>query len=783
MAQKFVSPGVTTNEIDQSFLPVAPTGPVAAIVGRFPKGPAFKPVLLRDWTEHQVKFGEQTPTMQPTYAAKNYLRDANAALAVRVLGHEDGGNASNGYVLGGVLGISDKSGSISVTGSILAVVHHSGTLAVATVAGISGDANRFVFRLTAGATTTFAVTASFLTSSDDYLGKVLNTDPTKYSTYGHYLSEVFPYQAPAASGSWHAVGLSSASWRSFERDYSGGSTPWIKSQRMGGVEYDLFRLHTLADGRATNDDIKVEIANVKPSSSPANNPYGTFDVYVRSFYDNDRTPRIVESFSQLTLDPTSANYILRRIGDVKEEFSTAERKFVVTQGTYPVKSSHIRVELNPDSNAPPQALPWGFRGFSKMQFSGSSTVGANIVPSIPYVVNMKDGNGSFDERIRWGVQFVSGGIVDRMRAFPDMAAGEAWMTGSDTDFSLQHLSGAYDNGKLRYWYNPAQTGYSPIFASSSLQRFVLPFQGGFDGWDLRVRDPLYLANDADETNIGVASLLRALDTVAEPDQVDIENLAVPGVHNIRVTDRARAIANGRKDVFYIMDITGSTVREAIDGLRARDIDDNYTATYYPDVRIDDQVNHVNVRVAPSAVILGVLAYGDRNGQAFFAPAGFTRGLLKRMGVVDAVDRLNTPDREALYDNRINPIATFPAEGIVVHGQKTLQLAASALDRINVRRLLIKAKKQVVAAAKEILFEQNNPESYQRFKNRVNPILERIRQDQGISRFAVIMDSSTTTGADIDRGIVRGKIFLEPVRSAEFIDIDFVITATGVTFAS
>ena len=786
MPQTFLSPGVETNEIDQSFIQAGAPLPGAIMIGRTLKGPAFKPVTVSDFTQFSAMFGGTDPTLALPYAAKSYLKNSTQLTVVRVLGHADGTTASSGYTVGGVVGIVDASGNIGVTGSVLAVVHTNQAFAAVQVSGVAGDANNFVVKFGS----LFAVTASFLTSSDNYVGKVLNTDPTKYSTYGHYLYKTFPFKKQAASASWYPVQNISSSFTSFTRDYVNGSTPMVKSQQLGGIEYDLLQFLTLGSGRATNDEVKVQIDNVKPSSAPSSQPYGSFDVVVRSFYDTDQRPVELERFANLSLDPTSPNYVCRRIGDVVEAFDTTTRKFVITQGTWPNRSRYIVVQLNTAANYPPQALPFGFRGYPTELFSGSNIgtglgLGAAVTPPLPYTPNQIDANGNFNPNIVWGVSFVSGGIADRMRAFPDGAL-TGFLTGSDADFSLKFLSGTYVNGQLQYSYNvatPAYLLYAPIFASASLQTFVMPFYGGFDGWDLRVQDPLYLNNSDGATVIGVVAQKRALDGVANPDQIIGDTLALPGQHNIQVTDYARALVNQRKDMFYVMDLTGSTRQQVVANLSAREIDDNYTAGYYPDLVLTDTVSNRQVRVPPSVGVMGALAYNDRVGQAYFAPAGLNRGGLTQFGITDIIDRLNHDDRDALYDARINPITKFPVEGIVVFGQKTLQLKPSALDRVNVRRLLILAKRAVAGVARTLVFEPNNPATWTRFVNKVNPILEDYRRGQGINRFKVVMDSSTNTPDVIDRNEMKGKIFLEPTKAAEFITIDFIITPSGVEFGS
>ena len=766
MAQRFVSPGVFTREVDQSFLAQGVAGIGAAVIGRTLKGPAFLPIFVDGYDSFANVFGPTTTSAQMPYCAKNYLKNSTSLTAVRVLGSADGGtSATSGYTVGTITGISDCTSSL---GSVLAVLHTSGSVTISMI-----DNNDFGIIVT-GVSPTFQATASFLTSSVNYVTKVLNTDPTKYNTYGHYLAQNFSYIKPlVASASFVAVTASNGA-NSFAKDYCGGTSAWIKSQPVGGLDFNLFRFWTTADGRATNDEIKVVIQNIKPSPSPLSTLYGTFDVVVRGFYDTDQRPQIIESFVGCNMDPNSKSFIGRVIGDSYEAFSTSERKFVVN-GTYPAKSKYIRVELDTTSNAPQEALPWGHRGYSKNTFQATS----GTIDDMPLALSQYDAAGNIDSNISWGISFVSGGIADRMRADPLTITNSA-----DTDFSLCFLSSSYVNNKQVWHYNtavPVASYHTAIYQSASLYSFPLPFMGGFDGWDLRVTDPLYLTNVADETDIGVVSLKRAVDTISNPDEFDMNLLALPGIHNLKATDYARSMVNTRQDAMYVMDVSGSNVAQVVGNLKARNIDDNYSACYYPDLKLNDTDSNRIVRVAPSVAVMGAIAFSDRVGQVFFAPAGLNRGGLGQFDIIDVVDRLTFHDRNDLYDNRINPIATFPNEGIVVFGQKTLQVKASALDRINVRRLLIYAKKTIASAAKYLLFEPNNAQTWQRFTNMVNPILEKIRQDQGIERFKVVMDTSTNTQDLVDRNVMTGKIFLQPTKSAEFIDLSFIITNAGVSF--
>lgn len=778
MASKFLSPGVFTQEIDQSFLGQGVAGIGAGIIGAAEKGPAFVPVTVGNFDEYYERLGNVNTLMQGPYAAKNYLANNSVLNYVRVLGHNDNlSNVTAGYSVGGMTGICDGTGSEA---QVLAVVHHSGTADVISVTGVPGDADKFVFTIGS-----FGVTASFLTSSAEYVGKTLNTDPTRYSTDSHYLYQAFKYANLPASASWAAVAIS-GTHRSFEQNYSSGSSTWVRSQPLGGNEFNLFRFHTVGHGRSTNDEIKVCVQNVKPSPNTKVTPYGTFDVVVRKFYDTDQRPEILESFTNLTLDPDSRNFILRRIGDMYEEFDTNERKFV-SYGDYSANSKYVRVEYNKNSGAPGEAVPWGFSGYKKMQYNVADTAGdgvSHVIPEIKYVPDLFDVNGNFNENVYWGVSFVSGGVADRMRALPALTeAQETDNTATDTQFSLKHVSSSYETGKLRYYYNTSYTSNTPLALSASLHKFTMPMHGGFDGWDLRVENNLDVANGTGDTDLIVTSLKRAVDCLADPDHVDINLLAVPGVHNLKVSDHARQMVNDRMDAMYVMDLTGATVSTVIEQLQVRELDDNYTAAYYPDLKLNDTINNRVVRIAPSVAVMGAIAFSDRVSQKWFAPAGLNRGGLNQFDIIDVIDRLNYKDRNELYDNKINPIASFPNEGITIWGQKTLQASESALDRVNVRRLLIHAKKTIASAAKYLVFEPNNPATYQRFTNTVNPILEDIRIKQGLERFQVVMDTNLNTPDVVDRNIMRGKIFLQPTKAAEFIDLQFIITNAGVQFAS
>ena len=209
------------------------------------------------------------------------------------------------------------------------------------------------------------------------------------------------------------------------------------------------------------------------------------------------------------------------------------------------------------------------------------------------------------------------------------------------------------------------------------------------------------------------------------------------------------------------------------------LDTNYASVYYPWVKLQDRDSSNQVWVPPSAVIPAVISFNDSTAFEWFAPAGLNRGGLTQ--VTKAQKKLTHAERDDLYENRINPIASFPGQNIVVFGQKTLQKKASALDRVNVRRLLIRVKKFIASSSRFLVFEQNTNATRTRFLNIVNPFLEQVQANSGLSAFRVVMDDTNNTELDRENNRLNGKIIVVPTRTIEFISIDFIITNAGVSF--
>ena len=282
--------------------------------------------------------------------------------------------------------------------------------------------------------------------------------------------------------------------------------------------------------------------------------------------------------------------------------------------------------------------------------------------------------------------------------------------------------------------------------------------------------------------------------MTDPFATRVNIMTVPGIRGSYVTDFAIEKVKEYSKAIYLMDInafddnlntlfddatTRPNVRKTVEQFDGRALDNNYVAAYFPDVVKNDRINGDAVNMPASIAAMGALAYNDAVAYPWFAPAGFNRGALT--DVINTEIRLNTEDRNVLYEARINPIANFPTGPFVIFGQKTLQMARSALDRVNVRRMLLEVKRIVSDVANKIIFEQNTPSTRARFIAQVTPLLSNIQVQQGIDQFRVIMDSSNNTDLDIEANRLNGKIVLVPTRAVEFIAMDFIITNSGVSF--
>jgi len=617
-----------------------------------------------------------------------------------------------------------------------------------------------------------AYTCSFKASDSNSLTNIFGED--KDGNQPCYLWVNFKDKANELSGSSPSLEKVNLN---FQTSYKEASTPSILSQDGA----TLFTVKTLSHGNNSNDELKISISNVKWPGSVPGSDYGSFNLQVRKYWDGnspegDLRPIILEQYNNVSLDPDSPNYFPRAIGDRYVEVDDNGK--LTLQGDWPNKSKYIRVDNYKGAAPLVNHIPWGFSAY-KVPFDGETST-TTAIPTISFVESQESDN-QFNSRVHFGVDFGSYDTRQYHKPLPTLAEAEN-ATGSNIAFTLE---GKTSDGKTLKYGDAANT---PIGA----RQFSVGFQGGYDGF----APQRVVKMDGDITNgntqgwdlsgVGTdtdyASFKKAINAISNPDEFDINMLVVPGVDALNhssVTTYAKNMCEDRGDTFYIMDLCNKGTGISTATGTATSFDTNYAATYYPWVRILDTSTGKLIWVPPSVVMAGVIAFTDKVSHEWFAPAGLLRGGLS--DVIEAETRLTHDERDELYENRVNPIATFPGQGVVVWGQKTLQGKPSALDRVNVRRLLIKLKKFIASSTKFLVFEQNTAATRNRFLNIVNPFLEQVQQNSGLSAFKVVMDETNNTPDIVDRNILFGQIYIQPTRTAEFIILDFNIMPTGATF--
>tara|TARA_B100000214_G_scaffold360168_1_gene322310 strand:- start:61 stop:2475 length:2415 start_codon:yes stop_codon:yes gene_type:complete len=802
MAERIVSPGVFTREKDLSFLPQGINEIGAALIGPTEMGPAFVPTQIRNLGEFEQIFGKESQDFYVPFTAKQYLKSAGTVTIVRVLhlgGYANDSlvlsiSSSAGHKVAAVLKPSRGAADIDAS-SAFAVAHSSSILSTA----VSASDFTLVAPLnTTGATTNTQL--SFDSSSANYITKVFSEDPQDANKALYVHSNFQDTQNLFVSTGSHVadvVTVQSGSAEGFSFDYKVATTPYIQSQLVGGARTSLFKVNTRSHGTNMNSKYKLGISNVKPATDVAGSDYGTFSlqVIVNNPGQNDDGV-ILENFDNITFDDESVNYLPRLVGD---RYTTIDSNGKLTHnGDYPNQSKYIYIsDYDNLVGISEELVPMGFDKVLEPHVIDVSTsipsgsTAASAYPSCSYLwttgsLSQTNSRGTYDQNVYYGFDFNSKDSQQYLAPTPTSAGN-----GNNVTMSLENCFGHNDASVLGAQYS---AGDNPLSISGSDHRqlkFVVPFQSGFDGCNpalvKQTGTNIVAANTqgfdlSSSTASGSLSYKRAINAVSNPDEFDINLLATPGViHGLHstVTNHAIDKVESRADCFYIMDGSkfGRTIQGAIDDVKA--IDSNYVGTYYPWIKILDSVKGKPTWVPPSVVMPGVYSNNDRIGQEWFAPAGLNRGGLT--DVLEAKTRLTNLERDDLYENRVNPIATFPGQGVVVFGQKTLQGKPSALDRINVRRLLINLRKFIASSSRFLVFEQNTSSLRNRFLNIVNPYMEQVQQNSGLTAFRVVMDDSNNTPDVIDRNQLVGQIFIQPTRTAEFIVLDFVVQPTGAAF--
>ena len=943
MAKKFdfLSPGIEIREIDQSFIPaeVDAEGPI--IIGRTRKGPANKPVKVKTLDDFVSVFGMPVPggagvqgdmwregnLAGPTYAsyaAQAWLASEESPVTiVRIAGeqHPDpttdadakagwelADSASQDYATNSTAyGLFVVTGNLdnNPTGTLAAVFYcDSGYMALTgtTHAGEEKEEAATFFKSLQNNEFKMSIynksnqkignslTFNFNRNSPRYIRSVFNTNPqmindetvssAQLKTY--WLGESFARQVEdlglsSAAGETYATLLplqsGSVNWGDHREGAQEAKTGWVFSQKDMGAE-KLFRFKCLHVGNEIGKDYLISIEQIAEAPNTSVGGFGTFTVCVKTLKGET-----VERYTGCNLNPSSNDYIAKKIGDQYLEWSDKDRRYR-TLGEFQNNSDIIYVEVNADlvgKGAAGGHLPAGFYGpvrpvgftlksgssdvykFGSISTtitdafidgSGSVPATANEImtvygpadytasfnfPSIPLRKSGTEGGAPNPYQAYWGVRPKLSAAstqndpdyVDYLRILP-ADVGALRDTPADGfeysfTFTLDDMvvltasnevtweQGSWDETGATAGSSFTSGGGSGSFGDLlklGVRQFMMPIHGGFDGFNIVEAEPFRAISETrdDRKDYIQYSLNKALDSVLDSEVVPANLLLMPGVRKPVITNRIIDVAETRKDVLAIIDLeddyvpaverkTGvseleslGNVAAAVDSVRARNFNSSYACAYYPWVQISDNLNSGQLLwIPPSIAALGAFGKSQSQSDVWFAPAGFNRGGLGNLGgsrgprVVQARQRLDSRERDALYEVNINPIATFPAEGVVVFGQKTLQADQSALDRINVRRLVLYLKSKVSAVARNLLFDQNVESTWNRFKGQVNPILSDARTRYGLADYKLILDKTTTTADLVDRNIMYAKIYIKPARAIEYIVVDFVITKTGADF--
>lgn len=467
----------------------------------------------------------------------------------------------------------------------------------------------------------------------------------------------------------------------------------------------LFTLETLGAGEIMNNSGSVgsngeltsggSVDNVRWEIQSIDTTTGEFTLIVRRGDDNDKNKVILETFSDVSLDPKSNNYIAARIGD---SYAVPNGEYVEVRGDYENKSAYIRV----------------------------ASVDYKMTD---YVDNTGAANTTY------------AGVLTGL----SNALGTAGYTeGGAFDSATGSILGAGANF------------YEDIDATNTQG---LPASAG-----------------------DVAAYTTAASLLGNAEAYTFNVLLTPGLnlnqHNV-VVGKFIDLVEERGDAFYVVDPSPYDRSVTDAAADAASQNSSYAAAYWPWVKLQTQVVGNQVWAPASAVMGGVLAFSDGVSAEWYAPAGLNRGGIP--GVVRAEKKLTRSDRDALYQSRVNPLASFPGQGVVVYGQKTLQKKSSALDRVNVRRLLINLKRFVDSQANNLLFEQNTIATRNRFLSLINPYMDGVVQNQGLYAYRVVMDDTNNTADVIDRNQLVGQIYIQPTKTAEFIVLDFSVVPSGITF--
>lgn len=612
----------------------------------------------------------------------------------------------------------------------------------------------------------------------------------------------------------------------YKEQFRCATTPWVVSEIKGeGKNLELkklFRFHTITDGNAANEQVKISIANIKPDD-------GTFDVYVRDYNDSDGNQTILESYKNVNMVPGNSKYIGLQIGTI--------------DGSYELKSKYVMIEII-ENDMTMMCVPGGFLGYPSREYKEGL-----VSPTFKY-------NTFYDDTIRekrqyFGLSNLTGVDVDMLRYKGKNAYTENYAVGYTNGFHLDStlsnevlevlgdVNVTVDGEPISKWTTVSPNNIvngsnkSPILGSESdmegtiyenvaLRKFTLYPYGGFDGWDIyrtertngdeysvnkykgntrgltknstfsKINDGTGLNLTGNTINSDYYAYLAGAKQFDNPEKFQINLFATPGidyVNQLSLSNEILAmIEDDRKDSLYIMttpdkpagasDVVDDmyTSAEASSNLDDSDIDTYYAATYYPWVKYYDSANSIYINLPATKDVLRNMADVDNKKYPWFAPAGIERGN------VDCVKMhffAKIEDEDNVYGNRINPLKTFSKDGVKIWGNKTLYRGDTPMNRVNTVRLMLYMRKLISEAVRVLIFEPNDTTLKGEFISIVNPILSNIKAERGITDYR--LDVSQTP-EEMDAHELSCRLWVKPTPTLEYISIEFMITPQGVDFA-
>lgn len=625
----------------------------------------------------------------------------------------------------------------------------------------------------------------------------------------------------------------------YKEQYRFSSTPWIVSELKGDAQnvelVKLFRFHTISDGDASNIQIKVSIENIKPDE-------GLFDVVIRSFYDTDASQVVLERYGKCNLVPGTSNYIGLKIGtsdgkfDTKSNYVTVEVnendrvKYSIPCGFlgYPVrdysglipgngvtgtvKQPLLQYNINIDEDIRARKQYFGLSNLTGIDEDILSYKGVEAYNGIPQGLTP---SFHLDSRLVSKEDLSSGTTGFTQVVTVDGETGYTWVTVNRNNVTSEGVEPRIGTDALMQ---------GTIYEDINYRKFtVLPY-GGFDGWDIYRKSRtttdefkynkykgnvdyksgiganFSVINDPEAYNFSSGTkaitsdwyaYLSAIRTFANPKTIDINVLATPGIDYVNdqmlVEEVISMVEDERADSVYVVTTPDKpfgasdnvsdmyTAEDAVYNLEDSDIDSNYTCSYYPNIQYFDADNNVYVYIPPTKDVVRNFALTDNTAFPWFAPAGWDRGSIEGL---KPKKTLKLEEQDTLYTAGINFINSFAREGFKLWGQKNFQKAESQMNRIATRRLLLQLRKLISIACIKLVFEPNDNTTKETFKSMVNPILEKVFNNRGISDFRVDVDDSVEAR---DRHELPAKIWIKPIGALEYIDINFMITREGASF--